>query len=93
MIESDTVDQIRQSLEKFWEEESLGLDAEPTSIDGLVAAMDSMTAVSALIDIEKIVGMELPTGEVIRRGGYDSMKQFIDDLSIRVIQYVKEHST
>ncbi|WP_342721218.1 hypothetical protein [Acidovorax sp. FHTAMBA] len=92
MIESDTVDQIRQSLEKFWEEESLGLDAESTSIDGLVAAMDSMTAVSALIDIEKIVGMELPTGEVIRRGGYDSMKQFMDDLSTRVIQYVKEHS-
>lgn len=93
MIESDTVDQVRQSLEKFWEEESLGLDAESTSIDGLVAAMDSMTAVSALIDIEKIVGMELPTGEVIRRGGYDSMQQFIDDLSTRVIQYVKEHST
>lgn len=93
MIESDTVDQIRQSLEKFWEEESLGVVADSTSIDGLVAAMDSMTAVSALIDIEKIVGMELPTGEVIRRGGYDSMNQFIDDLSTRVIQYVKEHST
>jgi len=85
--------EIRVALEKFWEEQAISVDGESTSIDDLVAAMDSMTAVEALIDVEKIVGMDIPVGSVIRRGGYDTKEQFLDDLTVRVRKYVEEHKT
>jgi hypothetical protein len=84
-------DQIRRTLEAFWEAQAISLDGESTSVDELVAAMDSMTAVEALVEVEKIVGMELPSGDVIRRGGYESKKQFVEELTARVFSYVKEH--
>lgn len=84
-------DQIRQALEDFWEAQAISADGGSTSVDDLVAAMDSMTAVEALVEVEKIVGMELPCGDVIRRGGYESKKQFVEELTARVLKYVKEH--
>lgn len=84
------VEQIRQALEKFWDEQSLSVESSSTSVDDLVAAMDSLTAVEALINVEKIVGLELPSGELIRRGGYDSATQFVAHLTDRVCKYVEE---
>lgn len=91
MIDSDKVRQIQESLRRFWSEQSLDLGGAPASIDDLVAAMDSMTAVAALIDVEAIVGMDLPSGEVIRTGGYDNENQFVEHLTARVCKYVLEH--
>lgn len=54
--------------------------------------MDSMTAVEALIAVEKIIGMDLPSGYVIRRGGYNDQEHFINDLTARVVIYVEEHA-
>lgn len=51
-----------------------------------------MTAVEALIEVEKIVGMDLPSGKVIRCGGYNDEADFIEDLTARVLAYVEEHS-
>jgi hypothetical protein len=45
--------------------------------------------VEALIDIEKITGMDIPEGSVIRRGGYDSKNQFIEHLTASVLKYVQ----
>ena len=91
-MDADKVMQIQESLRKFWSEQSLDLGGAPASIDDLVAAMDSMTAVAVLIDIEEIVGMGLPTGEVIRAGGYDSEDQFVEHLTACVQKYVEEHT-
>lgn len=93
VVDSNTAGQIREALENFWKEQSLSIDEGSTSIDDLVAAMDSMTAVEVLVDVEKIVGMELPTAEVIRRGGYESQEQFVEDLTTRVLTYVEERGT
>lgn len=82
--------QIIEALEAFWAGQTLGAEGADT-VDGLVAAMDSFTASDALIDVEDIVGMELPTGEVIRRGGYESKDQFIDELTQRVLDFVADH--
>lgn len=82
--------QIIAALEAFWAGQTLGTEGAET-VDDLVAAMDSFTASDALIDVEDIVGMELPTGEVIRRGGYESKDQFIYELTQRVLDYVAEH--
>lgn len=88
------VDQLKSAIEtclrQFWDSHSLAVDGASESVDGLIDPLDSLTAVDALIELEKIVGMELPEGRVIRRGGYDSKGQFIEDLTKRVLKYVVE---
>lgn len=91
-MDEGKVRQIKEALKAFWEEQSISVDGSSTSIDDLVAAMDSMTAVEALIAIEEIVGMDLPSGHVIRRGGYNDQEDFINELTARVLTYVEEHS-
>lgn len=81
---------IEQSLQKFWDAHSLAVDETSEAVDGLVDPLDSLTAVDVLLELEKIVGMELPEGRVIRRGGYDSKTQFIENLTKRVLKYVAE---
>jgi hypothetical protein len=83
---------IRTVLEEFWEEQSISVDGESTSVDDLVAAMDSFTATEVLERAEEIVGMDLPSGKVIRQGGYDSKDQFVDQLTSRILDYVGENS-
>lgn len=83
---------IEQSLQAFWDAHSLAVDETSDAVDGLVDPLDSLTAVDVLLELEKIVGMELPEGRVIRRGGYDSKAQFMEDLTKRVLKYVAEQS-
>lgn len=92
MIDADKVKQIQDSLRRFWAEQSLDGGETPASIDDLVAAMDSMTAVAALVDVEAVVGMELPCSDVLRSGGYDNEEQFVEQLTASVCKYVEEHS-
>jgi acyl carrier protein len=83
---------IEESLQKFWVDQSIEVDKDSESIDDFIDGLDSLTAVDALIDIETITGMEIPEGSVIRRGGYDSKKQFIEHLTARVLKYVQEQT-
>lgn len=83
-------EQIIAALEAFWAGQTLGAEGGE-NVDDLVAAMDSFTASDALEEVESIVDMELPTGEVIRRGGYDSKDQFVQELTQKVLDYVAEH--
>lgn len=92
MTPDDMKAAIKASLVQFWEERSVMTEKEPDSVDGLIDELDSLTAVDALIPIEDIVGMELPEGELIRRGGYDSVDQFVEHLTKRVMDYVQENS-
>ncbi len=92
MADECEVRQIKEALLSFWKEQSVSIDGSSESIDDLVAAMDSMTAVEALIVVEKIVGIDLPSGHVIRRGGYNDQEHFINDLTNCVLTYVEEHS-
>lgn len=80
---------IEASLRAFWDARSIGVDATSQSIDDFIDPIDSLTAVDALIDIERIVGMEIPEARVIRRGGYDSRGQFVKHLTDRVVKYVE----
>lgn len=81
---------IASALEGYWASQTLDASSTET-VDDLVAAMDSFTATDVLEEIEQIVGMELPAGEVIRRGGYDSKDQFVSVLTQRILDYVAEH--
>ncbi len=90
------IDQLKATIEaclrQFWDSHSLAVDGTSETVDGLIDPLDSLTAVDALIELEKIVGMELPEEHVIRRGGYDSKGQFIEDLTKRVLKYVVEQA-
>ncbi len=86
----DLGETIASALEDFWSSQTLDPSGTET-VDDLVAEMDSFTAADVLGDIEQIVGMELPTGELIRRGGYDSKDQFVTVLTQKILDYVAEH--
>lgn len=92
-MDIEKISEIKEYLNKFWEEQAISLDLDSTSIDNLVAAMDSPTAVEALIDIEDIVGMELPTGDVVRQGGYKSREEFIEELTRSIVKYVEDQES
>ena len=83
---------VEAELEKFWEEQSISIDGDSEAIDDLVAAMDSFTATEVLERLESTLGMELPAGELIRQGGYETKNQFIEHLTGRVLKYVANHS-
>jgi hypothetical protein len=88
----DLKSKVAAELEAFWEEQAGGPTGAGEGVDDLVAAMDSFTATEVLEGIERLVGMELPSGDVIRRGGYDSKEQFVEELSAQIVQYVQEHT-
>lgn len=79
---------IEASLQEFWADRSINLE-EADSVENFLDEVDSLTAVDALIEIEKITGIDIPEGYVIRRGGYDSQAQFVADLTGRVMNYVQ----
>lgn len=81
---------ISTALEEFWAMQTIDAGGA-TSVDELVAAMDSVTACEVLAAIESIVGMELPSGSVIKRGGYDSKDEFVAVLTQKILDYVAEH--
>ena len=81
---------IAAALDAFWASQTLDADGVET-VDDLVAAMDSFTAAEVLAEVEGIVGIELPTGELIRSGGYDSKEQFVNELTKKIVDYVAEH--
>lgn len=89
-MEVDKLEKIKAHLNAFWDEQAIAVDADSTSIDDLVAAMDSKTAVEALIEVEDIVDMELPVGDVVRQGGYKSREEFIEVLTASIVKYVEE---
>lgn len=82
---------IEASLLKFWADRSIDLE-EADSVENFLDGIDSLTAVDALIEIEKITGIEIPEGSVIRRGGYDSKAQFVEHLTGKVMKYIQGQS-
>ena len=54
-------------------------------------AISSIEAVPALLQVEALLGFELPKN-VLPHGGYDSCEQFVRDLTSRLeIEYAKHH--
>jgi hypothetical protein len=54
--------------------------------------VSSQEAVTVLLKLEKVLGYEPPTS-VIKRGGYKTCDEFVQDLTARVSEgYTKKHS-
>lgn len=82
--------QIEAAINEFWEEVALTDEAAPAVAPDFPEAMDSLAAVDVLLRLGPIVGMELEPYQVIRRGGYDSKEQFLQDLTDKVLKLVEK---
>jgi hypothetical protein len=69
-------------------------DATPPTgtIFDAIPVIDSLGAVTGLITVEQHVGFKVPS-RVIRRGGYNSFDDLIDDLLPKVRALVERRST
>jgi hypothetical protein len=83
----DRLPEIRAELEQFWSDQDPLAPPSTGTVDDLVAAMDSVTACEVLELLETLLGIELPSGDLIKRGGYDSKDQFVEELSLAVADY------
>jgi len=81
---------IRAELEQFWKDQDPLGGGDGQNVDDLIAAMDSFTACAALERLETLLDVELPSGDLVRRGGYDNKAQFLDELSQAIADYVAE---
>tara|TARA_R110001592_G_scaffold198738_5_gene447093 strand:- start:1724 stop:2044 length:321 start_codon:yes stop_codon:yes gene_type:complete len=52
--------------------------------------LDSFAVVSTLLAIEPIVGFRLPPDKTIRKGGYQSVDEAIDDMMLRIDKLCQE---
>lgn len=90
---SDTEAAIRSALEAFWDERAIpsGPSGE-TTVEELLAPVESMTAVDVLVELDKISGLKLPN-TLIRKGGYDTRDQFVADLTNKVMQRISDSAS
>lgn len=78
--------QIRTELETFWDQRSIPTGpAGETTVEELLAPVDSMTAVDVLAGLDTIAGLKLPN-RLIRKGGYETREQFVEDLTAKVLR-------
>lgn len=88
-------EQLLEILSSFWDQNVLevppteGNGEEEIPIDEALVQLDSITAVDVLIDIEKVVGKHLPVEKIVRKGGYTSREQFIEEVTKAVEGYVE----
>ncbi len=87
-------EQLRAVLSAFWDQNVLEVPAEEgdaeveIAIDKPLVQLDSITAVSVLLEIEKAVGMRLPIEKIVHKGGYLSKEQFIEEVTRAVDAFV-----
>jgi hypothetical protein len=76
---------IRAALDQFWDERALPNSFDgATSVEELVAPIESMTAVDVLVTLDAIVGQNLPI-TVIQAGGYTTKEEFVEKLTSKVM--------
>jgi hypothetical protein len=86
------------ALAEWWDAEISKREADPFSVSGtlydVVLEIDSLSTLSALLVIEKLVGFEIPVS-VVKPGGYQDCQEMIDHLvpEIHVLFEKRHHST
>lgn len=85
---SELLDKVQQALADFWDERALPSSFDgATTVEELVAPVESMTAVEVLATLDALVGKILPN-TVIQAGGYSSKEEFVEVLSEKVMAHI-----
>lgn len=78
---------LKMALADFWDERAIPSDSSTaSSIDDFVDSLESITAVDALITMDKILGEKVPLC-VIKAGGYSNKEDFVNHLSNAVMEW------
>jgi hypothetical protein len=92
--------QVETALKNWWKEQEGSAASDPFSdlraeggtVFDIQPKVSSQEAVTVLLKLEKVLGYEPPTS-VIKRGGYKTCDEFVQDLTARVSEgYSKKHS-
>ena len=81
--------ELEQILSDFWDGNEIQIEETPTSTDQLGAAMDSITAVEVLLDVDKLFSQKIPVEAVIQRGGYKDKEEFVNTLRDQILKVVE----
>lgn len=89
---SDSKAEIEAILGQFWDEMAIDLGEDPQDTSGLLGApLDSITALEVLLQVDELLGRNIPAEAVIRKGGYESKEQFVELLTAQILEHVGEH--
>ncbi|HET7662337.1 MAG TPA: hypothetical protein VFK31_01760 [Rhodanobacteraceae bacterium] len=81
--------ELEKILNDFWVSNEIQMEDTPTSTDQLGAAMDSITAVEVLIEVDKLFNCTVPVEAVIQRGGYKDKEEFVSKLRDQILKAVE----
>ncbi|MGN2253195.1 hypothetical protein ACFWZ4_07455 [Frateuria sp. GZRe12] len=81
---------IEKLLRDFWEERAISLEGEPCSIEELGAPLDSITSLEAIMEIDKLLNRKLPVDQIIRKGGYSDVDDFVSSVCSKVLEVISE---
>jgi hypothetical protein len=84
-------EQIEKRLADFWDERAIAMAGEPQNISELGAPMDSLASMEALIEIDQLVGQEIPVDKVIKMGGYHTREEFVEHVTSNVLKFLAEN--
>lgn len=80
--------ELEQILSDFWDSNEIPMDGDPTSTDQLGAALDSITAVEVLLEVDILFKRKISVEAVIQRGGYKDKQEFVTKLRDQILMVV-----
>lgn len=80
--------QIEEFLAKYWDDHAIIMDNNAACTSDLGAPIDSLALCEVLIDIDLLVGKEIPIDVVVKNGGYETRDQFIHEITQNVILFL-----
>lgn len=83
--------QIEKRLAEFWDERAIEMWEDPQDVSELGAPIDSLTSMEVLIEIDQLVGLEIPVEVVIKKGGYQTRGEFVEHVASNVLKFLAEN--
>lgn len=80
--------ELEQILSDFWDSNEIPMDGAPTSTGQLGAALDSITAVEVLLEVDTLFKRKISVEAVIQRGGYKDKQEFVTKLRDQILMVV-----
>jgi len=82
--------ELERILSDFWDGNEIPISDAPTTTDQLGAALDSITAVAVLLEVDTLFKRKIPVEAVIQRGGYKDKEEFVTKLRDQILKVVEE---
>ena len=92
--------ELRTALTDFWKKQIKDRQTDPFApkpsgggtLYDLLPALDSLTIVRSFVVVEKVLKMKIPVG-LVKKGGYDSREQMLQDLIPKLQKIYAKRST